>query len=185
MTPPDASNRVLFSAEQLQTTLDKAGYQVMMQQGDTTFSDPEIKTILLTEVNDTTLKKEGFHITTTGNLTRVSGRDGSGVIYGCRELIDLSLIHISTKEGYKEFAVSPVLGGLKWMEGTVPTPNGDIHVYMDNKTIKVKATEGKGYLTIQSRRQPKANMGTVEKVSEGVWRLWIDSPEERIVTYRM
>ena len=62
MTPPDASNRVLFGAEQLQTTLDKAGYQVMMQQGDTTFSDPEIKTILLTEVNDTTLKKEGFHI---------------------------------------------------------------------------------------------------------------------------
>ena len=88
MTPPDASNRVQFSAEQLQTTLDKAGYQVMMQQGDTTFSDPEIKTILLTEVNDTTLKKEGFHITTTGNLTRVSGRDGSGVIYGSRELID-------------------------------------------------------------------------------------------------
>ena len=79
MTPPDASNRILFSAEQLQTTLDKAGYQVMMQQGDTTFSDPEIKTILLTEVNDTTLKKEGFHITTTGNLTRVCGRDGSGV----------------------------------------------------------------------------------------------------------
>ena len=36
MTPPDASNRVLFGAEQLQTTLDKAGYQVMMQQGDTT-----------------------------------------------------------------------------------------------------------------------------------------------------
>ena len=30
MTPPDASNRVLFGAEQLQTTLDKAGYQVMM-----------------------------------------------------------------------------------------------------------------------------------------------------------
>ena len=88
MTPPDASNRVLFGAEQLQTTLDKAGYQVMMQQGDTTFSDPEIKTILLTEVNDTTLKKEGFHISTTGNLTKVSGRDGSGVIYGCRELID-------------------------------------------------------------------------------------------------
>ena len=81
MTPPDASNRVLFGAEQLQATLDKAGYQVMMQQGDTTFSDPEIKTILLTEVNDTTLKKEGFHITTTGNLTRVSGRDGSCLLY--------------------------------------------------------------------------------------------------------
>ena len=99
MTPPDASNRILFSAEQLQTTLDKAGYQVMMQQGDTTFSDPEIKTILLTEVNDTTLKKEGFHITTTGNLTRVSGRDGSGVIYGCRELID----RVNDSEGKLNF----------------------------------------------------------------------------------
>ncbi|HJD75851.1 MAG TPA: alpha-rhamnosidase [Bacteroides reticulotermitis] len=88
------------------------------------------------------------------------------------------------KEGYKEFAVTPVLGGLKWMEGTVPTPNGDIHVYMDTKTIKVKATEGKGYLTIQSRRQPKANLGKVEKVSEGVWRLWIDSSQERVVNYR-
>lgn len=52
------------------------------------------------------------------------------------------------------------------MEGTVPTPNGDIHVYMDNKTIKVKATEGKGYLTIQSRCQPKANM------EKPIWEQW-------------
>lgn len=89
------------------------------------------------------------------------------------------------KEGYKEFAIAPVLGGLKWMEGTVPTPNGNIHVYMNSKTMKVKATEGKGYLTIKSRRPPKANIGTPEKVSVGVWRLWIDSPEERIVTYHL
>ena len=51
--------------------------------------------------------------------------------------------------------------------------------------MKVKATEGKGYLTIKSRRPPKANIGTPEKVSVGVWRLWIDSPEERIVTYHL
>ena len=89
------------------------------------------------------------------------------------------------KEGYKEFAIAPVLGGLKWMEGTVPTPNGNIHVYMNSKTMKVKATEGKGYLTIKSRRPPKTNIGTPEKVSVGVWRLWIDSPEERIVTYHL
>lgn len=43
--------------------------------------------------------------------------------------------------------------------------------HMDNKTKEVKATEGKGYLTIKSRRQPKANIGTVEKVLEGIWRL--------------
>ncbi len=50
------------------------------------------------------------------------------------------------KPGYEEFEIRPVLGGLEWMEGDVPTPNGNIHVYMDAKTIKVKATEGKGYL---------------------------------------
>lgn len=89
------------------------------------------------------------------------------------------------KEGYKEFSINPALGGLKWMEGTVPTPHGDIHVYMDQKTIKIKATEGKGYLTIKSRRQPKVNLGKIEKVATGVWKLWIDSSEERIVTYRL
>ena len=54
------------------------------------------------------------------------------------------------KEGYKEFSITPVLGGLKWMEGSVPTPNGNIHIHMDRKMIKVRATEGKGYLTIKS-----------------------------------
>ena len=69
------------------------------------------------------------------------------------------------------------------MEGTVPTPNGDIQVYMDSKTIKVKATEGEGYLTIRRRRQPKTTIGKMEKVSENTWRLWIDSPEERVISY--
>ncbi len=87
------------------------------------------------------------------------------------------------KEGYREFSIAPVLGGLKWMEGTVPTPHGDIRVYMDKKTIKVRATEGKGYLTIKSRRRPKANIGTVERVTENTWRLLIDSSEERVITY--
>ena len=86
------------------------------------------------------------------------------------------------KEGYKEFSITPVLGGLKWMEGSVPTPNGNIHIHMDRKMIKVRATEGKGYLTIKSCRQPKANIGTVEKIDENTWRLWIDTPEERIVS---
>ena len=48
------------------------------------------------------------------------------------------------KEGYKEFSIAPALGGLKWMEGTVPTPNGDIQVYMDSKTIKVKSNGRQG-----------------------------------------
>ncbi len=83
--------------------------------------------------------------------------------------------------GYREFSIQPVLGGLQWMEGTVPTPNGDIHVYMDKKTIKVKATEGKGYLTFTSKRMPKANIGKIEKIGDGKYRLLINGDGKDIV----
>ena len=46
-----------------------------------------------------------------------------------------------------------------------------LKIYSPEISQEVKATEGKGYLTIKSRRQPKANIGTVEKVLEGIWRL--------------
>lgn len=99
MTPEDASNRVLFGASQLQTALTEAGYEVMMQYGDTVNINSEVKTILLSELNDNTLKKEGFSIVTNGNLTKVTGNDGSGVIYGCRELID----RVNNSGGLLEF----------------------------------------------------------------------------------
>ena len=87
------------------------------------------------------------------------------------------------KEGYKEFAITPVLGGLKWMEGSVPTPNGNIRVYMDKKTIRVKADEGKGYLTFTCKRKPKASAGEVEQTGKDTYRLWIDTREEVTVKY--
>ena len=87
------------------------------------------------------------------------------------------------KEGYKEFAITPVLGGLKWMEGSVPTPHGDIHVYMDKKIVKVKATEGKGYVYINSKKHPKTSAGVVEKVSDGTYRIYIDTREEVVIKY--
>lgn len=96
ITSPEASKRVLFGAEQLQNTLAQAGYRVTVLHGDTAAfaAQSDGKSIYLTEVNDTTLKKEGFHITTEANRTIVAGRDGSGVIYGCRELID----HVTDKQ---------------------------------------------------------------------------------------
>ena len=51
-----------------------------------------------------------------------------------------------TKPGYEEYEVRPALGDLEWMEGDVPTPHGMIHVSMDRKQIKVRATEGRGTL---------------------------------------
>ena len=88
------------------------------------------------------------------------------------------------KAGYSEFSVTPNLGGLQWMEGTVPTPNGEIKLYMDTKSIKVTATEGKGYLTFTSISKPKTSKGTIEKLSNGKYRLLIDGKEEVVVSYR-
>ncbi len=52
------------------------------------------------------------------------------------------------KPGYEEYAVSPKLGGLEWMEGSVPTPFGFIHVKMTRKSVTVKSDGGKGKIIL-------------------------------------
>jgi alpha-L-rhamnosidase len=88
------------------------------------------------------------------------------------------------KAGYSEFAIAPNLGGMKWMEGTVPTPKGEIKLYMNEKTIKVTATEGKGYLTFVSKSKPKASKGLVEKLEGNKYRLLIEGKEAVVVSYK-
>jgi hypothetical protein len=88
------------------------------------------------------------------------------------------------KAGYNEFAINPNLGGLKWMEGTVPTPHGEIKLYMNEKTIKVTASEGKGYLTFSSSTKPRASKGTIEKMGATTYRLMIEGKEEVVISYK-
>ncbi len=87
------------------------------------------------------------------------------------------------KPGYEEFSVKPALGGLRRMEGAVPTPHGDVHVYMDGKTIRVKADSGSGYLYVHSRKVPVSNFGKAEKIAEGHYRIAITSGKEYMVKY--
>jgi len=87
------------------------------------------------------------------------------------------------KEGYTEFAIDPVLGGLKWMEGNIPTPNAKIHVYMDKKSIRVKAGEGSGYVTFTSHDEPTANIGQIESLGSNKYRVWVDTTEEIVIQY--
>ena len=71
-----------------------------------------------------------------------------------------------TKPGYAEYSVTPVLGGLKWMEGDVPTPNGKVHVYMDRKQVRVHSSEGEGWLHLPGKTAIKipANQEVVVKL---------------------
>ncbi len=59
-----------------------------------------------------------------------------------------------TKAGYETYEIRPTLGGLEWMEGTIPTPQGEIHLRMDQTTIEVTATEGEGRLYLPDGSAP-------------------------------
>lgn len=85
------------------------------------------------------------------------------------------------KEGYKEFSIRPVLCDLKWMESTVPTPNGEITVYMDKKQIKVKTTEGTGYLYFASSKKPQSTNGTIEQINKQQYRILIETNKDYII----
>ncbi len=98
---PDASDRVRFGVEMLSKSLANAGYSVENKTSGTVSKN--VKTIIVLEKNNKNrvklfkklniefplnLKKEGFDIQTKGNTTIICGADGSGAIYGCREIID-------------------------------------------------------------------------------------------------
>ncbi len=87
------------------------------------------------------------------------------------------------KPGYEEFEIRPTLGGLTWMKGSVPTPNGSVDVYMDSKEIRVKATEGQGYLYVKADAQPKSSVDAFEKMPDGTYRLWICTRDEIKIDY--
>lgn len=56
-----------------------------------------------------------------------------------------------TKPGYEEYEVRPALGSLKRMQGSVPTPFGEVKVKMDAHTVTVKSDGGKGTLFVAGR----------------------------------
>ena len=57
-----------------------------------------------------------------------------------------------TKPGYAEYEVCPVLGGLDWMEGDVPTPFGKVSVKVAGGEVSVHSDGGHGQLIVGGRR---------------------------------
>ena len=57
-----------------------------------------------------------------------------------------------TQPGYRHYEVRPVLGGLQWMEGDVPTPFGRIHVAMNGEEVTVLSDGGEGLLVVGDER---------------------------------
>lgn len=79
------------------------------------------------------------------------------------------------RPGYSDWEAAPCLGGLTWMRGDVPTPDGNIHIEMTARAITVRAQGcGPGTLLFQSSKRPKPSRGVAEPLGEGKYRLRIE-----------
>jgi hypothetical protein len=87
-----------------------------------------------------------------------------------------------TQPGYAAYVVEPDLGGLKWIDGTVPTPQGNIAVYADATTIRVQGVPGQGVLRFSSAAAPRSNAGTIRKIGERRYELTLEGRRPYIVT---
>lgn len=67
-----------------------------------------------------------------------------------------------TSAGYATYEIQPVLGGLRWMEGEVPTPSGNISLRCSQNEMKVTGASGKGLLKFRSKSKPVCNDGKIE-----------------------
>jgi len=85
--------------------------------------------------------------------------------------------------GYKQYIIEPSLGGLQWMQGSVPTPHGDIKVFCTTKQIKVSAGEGEGILRIKSKNKPVCKQNEAVAKGNNVYELNIPAGTELTVSY--
>ncbi len=89
------------------------------------------------------------------------------------------------KNGYSEYCIEPDRGGLDWIEGSVPTPDGDIGVFMDATTIKIQtANRGRGYLRFHSLVSPKVSQGNLKEKGNQTYELVLEQPnQEYLIQY--
>jgi alpha-L-rhamnosidase len=89
-----------------------------------------------------------------------------------------------TSAGYKTYTVEPVLGGLEWMDGSVPTTDGDIQVYCSTKQIKVKSGTGTGILRFKSLSTPTCKDVVIQDKGGQSYVMTIEKGKEYVVNYK-
>ncbi|MBS1567775.1 MAG: alpha-rhamnosidase, partial [Bacteroidetes bacterium] len=90
-----------------------------------------------------------------------------------------------TTPGYEQYSVTPVLGGLRWMQGSVPTPKGDVSVYCDAKKITVHgAAGGTGLLHFKSKSKPLCNETSIRVLGNNQYELTVEAGKMYTVIYQ-
>jgi hypothetical protein len=88
-----------------------------------------------------------------------------------------------TSAGYATYSIEPSLGGLKWMQGEVPTPAGNIEMYVNAKQMKIKGTAGTGTLVFKSKTKPSCKEGAIEKKGADEYSLQIEKDKTYTINY--
>jgi len=84
-----------------------------------------------------------------------------------------------TTPGYHSYLIEPSLAGLDWIKGRVPTPNGNIEVYMNKKEIRVKTVQGVGILRIKSKKEPEVEEGVyIVKRGDNQYEIQLEVPKK-------
>ncbi len=90
-----------------------------------------------------------------------------------------------TAPGYAAYLVEPNLGGLEWMQGKVPTPDGNIELYVSTKQIKITGAAGTGVLKFSSKSKPVCKDGTIIEKGNATYELQIDKGKNYTVQYEL
>ena len=85
---------------------------------------------------------------------------------------------------YAEWVCAPDLGGLKWMQGKVPTTEGEIELYCSKTEIKIKSPVGTGILRIKSKTLPVVPGARVKIAATGIYEIAVEKVTEYKVKYQ-
>jgi len=89
-----------------------------------------------------------------------------------------------TAPGYEKYVVEPNLGGLEWMQGKVPTPQGEIELKVTNTTVEVKAPAGMGLLRLKSSILPEGRDIVPVSKGNGIYEMAIQPGIAYIIQYK-
>jgi hypothetical protein len=86
--------------------------------------------------------------------------------------------------GYRKFIIRPNLGGLDFIEGTVPLPFGKVEIFKDQNKIKIKTNCDGGTLMFSSKITPIVNQPVNFGFTDGQYTLTIIKDKEYIISYK-
>jgi hypothetical protein len=89
-----------------------------------------------------------------------------------------------TAPGYTKYVVEPNLGGLEWMQGKVPTPQGEIELYVSRGQVKIKGATGEGTIKLKSKTQPSGNNVTAVAKGNELYEITVQPGVEYVINYK-